>query len=300
MTDGAIVLLDLTLGIERSFIEKHPAAISALAFFDDKVLVSGSIDGKVNLCDIENEECKTVYKCQNCQDRRIPIASVISSDFGIAIVTDIEGNCRFYDLIRLKKIAKISSAVPGVKTPTKWRMIPNPTCVATLETFIAVVNEPTAVTYELPPTEAPPVPEVPVKLAKGQEPPPPVDPPKPYEAIFEKDIVVPSQYSFVKENMKALPQIVRSAPEHLFVMQKSHILFFRFEDVILNLFPHLAAYRKRGVSTKEVFAQYDPLNKNPTITSPDMTSTNLRLTDVVGSPANFDDTQKSGFSKAFV
>ena len=28
--------------------------------------------------------------------------------------------------------------------------------------------------------------------------------------------------------------------------------------MILALFPHLAAYRKRGTSSKEVFAQHDP------------------------------------------
>jgi len=55
LIDGAIVVLDLALGIEKHFIEKHPCAISALAFYEDKVLVSGSIDGKVNLCDLESE-----------------------------------------------------------------------------------------------------------------------------------------------------------------------------------------------------------------------------------------------------
>jgi hypothetical protein len=49
-------------------------------------------------------------KCQNCQDRRIPIAKAFaSSDYGIGAVVDIEGNCRFYDLIRFRKMAKVSS-----------------------------------------------------------------------------------------------------------------------------------------------------------------------------------------------
>ena len=44
------------------------------------------------------------------QDRRIPIARVTtSSDYGIGMAVDIEGNCRFYDLIRFRKMAKISS-----------------------------------------------------------------------------------------------------------------------------------------------------------------------------------------------
>jgi hypothetical protein len=43
------------LGIEKYFLEKHPAAISALAFFEERILISGSIDGRVNLCDMESE-----------------------------------------------------------------------------------------------------------------------------------------------------------------------------------------------------------------------------------------------------
>ncbi len=34
---------------------------------------------------------------------------VLAADFGIGIAIDIEGNCRFYDLIRLRKLAKISA-----------------------------------------------------------------------------------------------------------------------------------------------------------------------------------------------
>jgi len=55
LVDGAIILIDLVLGMERKFLEKHPAEISALAFWEDKVLISGSIDGRVNLNDLEDE-----------------------------------------------------------------------------------------------------------------------------------------------------------------------------------------------------------------------------------------------------
>lgn len=48
-------MIDMILGMERRYLEKHPAEISALAFWDDKVLVSGSIDGRVNLSDLEDE-----------------------------------------------------------------------------------------------------------------------------------------------------------------------------------------------------------------------------------------------------
>lgn len=55
LVDGAIIVLDLILGIEKMFLEKHPAEISALAFWEDKVLISGSIDGRVNICDLDVE-----------------------------------------------------------------------------------------------------------------------------------------------------------------------------------------------------------------------------------------------------
>jgi hypothetical protein len=55
LIDGAVVIIDLILGLERQFLEKHPSEISALSFWDDKVLLSGSIDGRVNINDIEEE-----------------------------------------------------------------------------------------------------------------------------------------------------------------------------------------------------------------------------------------------------
>ena len=43
-------------------------------------------------------------------DRKIPVACIRTSpEFGIGMAVDIEGNCRFYDLTRYKKFAKVSS-----------------------------------------------------------------------------------------------------------------------------------------------------------------------------------------------
>ena len=48
-------------------------------------------------------------------------------------------------------------------------------------------------------------------------------------------------------------------PEQPFYYQKSTISIFRFEDVIFNLYPHLAQIRKRGMpSIKESFITTDP------------------------------------------
>ena len=55
LVDGAIIILDLILGIERSFLEKHPGEITTMAFWEDKVLISGSIDGRVNVQELESQ-----------------------------------------------------------------------------------------------------------------------------------------------------------------------------------------------------------------------------------------------------
>jgi hypothetical protein len=48
----------LILGVEKHFLEKHPAAITTMSFFEDKALVSGSVDGRVNIADLENLDKK--------------------------------------------------------------------------------------------------------------------------------------------------------------------------------------------------------------------------------------------------
>lgn len=65
-------------------------------------------------------------------------------------------------------------------------------------------------------------------------------------------------YSDSRDKLKSLRDIVQSAPEKLFVLQKGQVSIFRYEDVLFNVYPHLAAHRKRGVSSKEVFHKMDP------------------------------------------
>ena len=52
MIDGGIVVLDLVLGVERFILDRHPSKVTALAFYEDKILVSGSMDGSVHMYDI--------------------------------------------------------------------------------------------------------------------------------------------------------------------------------------------------------------------------------------------------------
>jgi len=146
LQDGGIVVMDMALGLEQHYIEKHPSAVTTLAFYEDKVLMSGSVDGRVNLCDLDStEDPKRIFKAQNCMDRKVPVAQVVTSDFGVGAALDIEGNCRFYDLIRLRKICKIS-ATPfslGDKKSmevSRWRFLPNPTLMTTPESFLGVIQ----------------------------------------------------------------------------------------------------------------------------------------------------------------
>ena len=55
LVDGAILVFDLALGVEKYFIEKHPMAVTSLAFYEERILMSGSVDGRVNLCDLDSE-----------------------------------------------------------------------------------------------------------------------------------------------------------------------------------------------------------------------------------------------------
>ena len=67
------------------------------------------------------------------QDRKIPIVKIATSEYGIATVLDIEGNCRLYDMIRLRKLCKISckSTQQGAKAAaTSWRMLPYATLIS--------------------------------------------------------------------------------------------------------------------------------------------------------------------------
>lgn len=223
LVDGAIIIIDLILGVEKMFLEKHPAEISALAFWEDKTLISGSIDGRVNVSELEVEADiqsggpRKVLRCQNCQDRRIPVAKVIASEFGIGAAVDIEGNCRLYDLVRQRKIAKVSSLnqreldARFAVNHCKWRLLPQVTFEVTGESLLAVTQTLDVPNSNLENTVA-----------------------------CEKNIFSDRRYCDVKENLKSLSRIALEHPEVPFFHQRSTLCIFRFEDVIFNLFPQFA------------------------------------------------------------
>lgn len=125
-----------------------------------------------------------IFKAQNCQDRKIPVAKVMTCPFGVGASIDIDGNCRFYDLLRLRKMTKISSNnlrdgtdIKFVENFCKWRFFPQNAMDFTLDAFVAV-------------TQNPKVPEV--KVEEGQETP-----------LWEKDIFVEGAYCDAKEKLKS-------------------------------------------------------------------------------------------------
>eukprot|EP00347_Sterkiella_histriomuscorum_P023831 403333237 len=295
LIDGAILLVDLILGMERRFLEKHPAEISALAFWDDKVLISGSIDGRINLNDLEDEfqqqpgavqnpmdppETQRLSKCQNCQDRRIPIAKVYaSSDYGVGVVVDIEGNCRFYDLIRFRKMAKVSSLnsrdsdARFVKNNCKWRLIPNIAMEVTNDVFLAVTQIPQTQQDE--------------DHQKQQ-----------INTLTERSILVDNKYSDVREHLRSMNYIVNLEAQELpFHLQKSTLCIFRFEDVIFNLYPHLASMRRKGMTVKEIFLKNDPVKETQVGPSQTTQHANLTVGNLAATQHQLDMTsQKSHFA----
>ena len=46
--------------------------------------------------------------------------------------------------------------------------------------------------------------------------------------------------------------------EQPFILHKSTVSIFRFEDVILNLYPTLGSLKRKGMTTKEIFMKNDP------------------------------------------
>ena len=151
-------------------------------------------------------------------------------------------------MIRLKKLCKIScrSIVQGSKQQTSLRMLPHAALISVSDAFMGTIQ-----TSEVCPLQEDLEGSVGSAEQEGDQGP---------FIQSERDIVVKDMYVDVPENLQSINQIAAEARESLFAVQKSQIYIYRLEDVIFALFPHLAAYRKRGTSSKEVFAQHDPFS----------------------------------------
>lgn len=56
LLDGAIIIIDLILGVERAFLEKMPTQVVALSIWEDRVLIAGSLCGRINIYELEHED----------------------------------------------------------------------------------------------------------------------------------------------------------------------------------------------------------------------------------------------------
>ena len=79
------------------------------------------------------------------QDRKIPVATVkCSQEFGISMAVDLEGNCRFYDMLRFKKIAKITTGNVRmdevISAQTSFRLLPEICLEMVQDAFIGVIR----------------------------------------------------------------------------------------------------------------------------------------------------------------
>jgi len=86
------------------------------------------------------------------------------------------------------------------------------------------------------------------------------EPELPLADEYEANLLEELKFSDKNERLRSLDNIVQEMDEANFFTQKSTVTIFRYEDVIFNIFPHLAHLKRRGLSTKEIFIQNDPFS----------------------------------------
>ena len=118
-----------------------------------------------------------------------------------------------------------------VQNKCKWRMVPHIAMEATCDVFLAVTQPPLDSNEDGSKTH----------IRTGQ------------------DLLPEKKYSDVKENLRSLNYIINlDADEGPFLIAKSTVCIFRFEDVIFNLYPHMASMKRKGMTVKEIFIKNDP------------------------------------------
>lgn len=205
------------------------------------------------------------------------------------MVIDIEGNCRFYDLIRFKKMAKLKSnpQMDSKDGPSKFRMI-QPSCLQmSQDAFLGVIQSSTIYrdyenirTITVMSGDSPPDPKG--KDKKNATPVEEVDevPPEPVPHFSESMVLIDNKFSDDKEKIKDIDDIVHMIPEGDFYIQKSNLAIFRYEDVIFSIFPHLAQMKRKGATTREIFFNNNPFKEK--ITNPvDMPSDPIKESQIM-------------------
>lgn len=202
MVNGGTIVYDVSLGVEvNSALQCHGGPVTSIAFYGDKI-ITGSKRGTVYISSMdETEEDEALkFSQSNCQDENIPIAKVLSTDYGIGLALDVRGNIRLYDMIRYKKIAKVhdrkpkdelellASKLKDFEMKSAFRIFPN-ICLDTNNEQIIIVDN--SEVYNAPkdedqPKEAEKQEEAP-KGGKGKAAPDPAEL-EPVEVIPDKTI----------------------------------------------------------------------------------------------------------------
>jgi hypothetical protein len=146
-------------------------------------------------------------------------------------------------------------------------MGPNPSLEMTNDAFLCVIQTPKIMRDPSGINEKPPHVPPPVETTGGkgktpvQEIPQDTDDQTPLPFTQECEVLIEKKFSDEKSRLKSLAQIQGDLKEQIFYIQKSNLSIFRYEDVIFNVFPHLAGLKRRGATTKEIFYNNDPFNR---------------------------------------
>ena len=73
----------------------------------------------------------------------------------------------------------------------------------------------------------------------------------------ESTILKPKEYSDDRSKLRSLHQIINEIPEHNFYAHKPTLCIFRFEDVVFNIYPQMAAMKRKGQTAREIFFSLD-------------------------------------------
>lgn len=80
------------------------------------------------------------------------------------------------------------------------------------------------------------------------------EPLTPEEDLLECEVLIERRFSDDPHLLKSLADVIEITKESPFYMQKSTLSIFRYEDVVFNIFPHLAQLKRKGATTaKDIF-----------------------------------------------
>ena len=269
MEDGSVIVYNLALGIEKYILSKNNGSVLSMDFLEDKYLFTGSATGSVHIYHLEKEG-KHKFRAQNHQDFQFPIVTVSVCHIGVAVAVDIKGNMRLYDLIRQRKIGKMNPQLKNSAQSWEWSLFPY--CPMGIKKEQLVVVSQTSRGYytsEKPKELTPTIPE-------GEEPPPefkdldlPYHTQKSAVMLFQEPAAYPLQAyrgDRLIHNIRSLKQgkylnFMETKEKTLdkpFYINESLLYIFKFEDILLGIYPQLSQYIRRGMSLSHAFSALDP------------------------------------------